>query len=78
MNTEQIVFRLVSEQMNVDESEITRKTSFVNDLNADSLDTIEIITELENEFDIQIDDEDAEDLTTLGKVIDHVEELLNR
>ena len=54
------VIEIVSEQMGVDRGEITRETSFTNDLNADSLDTVELVMEFEDEFDTSIPDENAE------------------
>ena len=55
-------------------SEITRDTSFVNDLNADSLDTVELVMEFEDEFEISIPDEDAEKIQTVGQAIDYIRE----
>lgn len=71
------VVDIVAEQMNVDKSEITRETSFVNDLNADSLDTVELVMEFEDEFEISIPDEIAEKIQTVGQAIDHIEENSN-
>lgn len=68
------VIEIVSEQMNVDKSEITRETSFVNDLNADSLDTVELVMEFEDEFELSIPDEVAEKIQTVGQAIDHIVE----
>ncbi|MBN1391449.1 MAG: acyl carrier protein [Sedimentisphaerales bacterium] len=58
--------------MGTDKSEITRETSFVNDLNADSLDTVELVMEFEDEFDMSIPDEEAEKIQTVGAAIDYV------
>lgn len=66
------VFQIVSEQMSVDKGELGRETSFVNDLNADSLDTVELVMELEDEFDLNIPDEEAEKLKTVGEAIDYI------
>lgn len=66
------VMQIVSEQMSVDKNEISRNTSFVNDLNADSLDTVELVMELEDEFELTIPDEEAEKLKTVGDAIDYV------
>ena len=71
------VIQIVSEQMSVDKSEITRQTSFVNDLNADSLDTVELVMELEDEFDMTIPDEEAEKLKTVGEAIDYINKQLS-
>ena len=70
--TEQKVIEIVAEQMGVDKSEITRETSFVNDLNADSLDTVELVMALEEEFETEIPDEEAEKITTVQQAIDFV------
>ncbi len=64
---------IVAEQMGQDKAQITRETSFVNDLGADSLDTVELVMEFEDEFDISIPDEDAEKIQTVGQAIDYVE-----
>ncbi len=74
MSVEEKVIGIVSEQMNVDKSQITRETSFVNDLGADSLDTVELVMEFEDEFDLDIPDEDAEKIQTVGEAIDYIEE----
>ena len=66
------VITIVSEQMGVDKAEISRETSFVNDLNADSLDTVELVMELEDEFEMSIPDEDAVKLQTVGQAIDYI------
>lgn len=66
------VFQIVSEQMGVDRKEISRETSFVNDLNADSLDTVELVMELEDEFNLTIPDEQAEKLKTVGEAVEHL------
>ncbi|SMB94820.1 acyl carrier protein [Thermanaeromonas toyohensis ToBE] len=64
---------IVAEQLGVDEEEITPNTSF-EDLNADSLDIVELIMALEEEFDIEIPDEDAEKLTTVGAAVEYIRE----
>jgi acyl carrier protein len=69
---EEKVFEIVSDKLSVDKSELSRSTSFINDLNADSLDTVELVMELEDEFDMTIPDEEAEKLKTIGEAIDHV------
>ena len=69
------VVAIVAEQMGVDKSEITPETNFVNDLNADSLDTVELVMEFEDEFDTQIPDEQAEKIRTVGQAIDYIYEM---
>ena len=66
------VIEIVSEQMGVDKAEISRETSFINDLNADSLDTVELVMEFEDEFDMSIPDEEAEKIQTVGADIDYI------
>ena len=70
---EERVAEIVAEQMGVDKAQITRETSFVNDLGADSLDTVELVMEFEDEFDISVPDEDAEKIQTVGQAIEYVE-----
>ena len=62
----------LSEQLGVDESEITDDASFQDDLDADSLDLVELIMELEDQFGVKIPDEDAQTLTTVGQAVDYV------
>ncbi len=66
------VIEIISEQMGVDKSEITRETSFINDLNADSLDTVELVMEFEDEFDMSIPDEEAEKIQTVGAAVEYI------
>ena len=66
------VIGIVSEQMGVDKGEITRETSFANDLNADSLDTVELVMEFEDEFETSIPDDEAEKIQTVGGAIDYI------
>ena len=66
------VTEIVSEQMGVDRAEITRETSFANDLNADSLDTVELVMEFEDEFETSIPDDEAEKIQTVGQAIDYI------
>jgi acyl carrier protein len=73
---EEKVIQIVGEQLSVDKNEIARETSFVNDLNADSLDTVELVMELEDEFDLTIPDEEAEKLKTVGEAIDYIQKHL--
>ena len=58
--------------MGTERSKITRETSFINDLNADSLDTVELVMEFEDEFDMSIPDEEAEKIQTVGAAIDYI------
>ncbi len=74
---EEKVISIVSEQLGVDKAEISRETSFVNDLNADSLDTVELIMELEDAFEMSIPDEEAEKIQTVGQAIEYIVQHLN-
>ncbi len=73
---EEKVINIISEQMGVDKAEITRDTSFINDLNADSLDTVELVMEFEDEFDTTIPDEEAEKIQTVGAAIDYIAKVM--
>lgn len=64
---------IIVDKLGVDESEITPEASFTNDLGADSLDNVELIMEFEKEFDIQIPDDQAETITTVGQAIEYIE-----
>ncbi len=68
------VIDIVAEQMGIDKGEITRDTSFTNDLNADSLDTVELVMEFEDEFETSIPDEQAEKIQTIGQAIDYIKQ----
>ena len=74
---EERVKNIIVEQLGVDASQVTNKTSFVEDLGADSLDTGELVMAFEEEFDIEIADEDAEKMTTVGDAIAHLGEYLS-
>lgn len=77
MSTSTIYDRLkgiVTEQLGVDEEEVTPEASFVDDLNADSLDLVELIMSLEEEFGLEISDEDAEKILTVGDAANYIEE----
>ena len=77
MTREQIfdeVKKLLVDRLGVDEDKITEETSFTEDLGADSLDSIELVMELEDAFDKEISDDDAQQLTTVGSVINYIEE----
>ena len=67
------VKEIIVDKLGVEASEVTETASFTNDLGADSLDTVELIMEFEREFDIQIAEEDAEKITTVGEAISHIE-----
>lgn len=68
----QKVKSVIVEQLGVSEDEVTLEASFTDDLGADSLDTVELVMALEDEFDTEIADEDAEKLTTVGKTVDYI------
>lgn len=74
MAVEERVFEIVSEQMGVAKDQVTKETHFVNDLGADSLDTVELVMEFEEEFDITIPDDEAEKIQTVGQAIAYIEE----
>lgn len=67
------VIEIVAEQLGVDKEKVTPETSFVNDLGADSLDTVELVMELEEEFDITIPDDAAEKIQTVGQAVQYIE-----
>jgi len=71
------VIEIVAEQMGMDKDQIKRETSFTNDLNADSLDTVELVMELEEEFDTLIPDEHAEKIHTVGQAVDFIKKNLS-
>jgi acyl carrier protein len=68
------VKKIIAEQLGVEEDEVTPEASFVEDLGADSLDTVELVMALEEEFGIEIPDEDAEKILTVGKALDYIKE----
>ena len=72
MNITEKINEAIIDKLGVEESQITPEASFIDDLGADSLDTVELIMALEEEFDLEIPDEDAESLTTVKAVIDYI------
>ncbi len=65
---------IIVDKLGVDENEVVTEASFTNDLGADSLDTVELIMEFEKEFDLQIPDDQAENISTVGQAIQYIEE----
>lgn len=76
-NIEERVKKIVAEQLGVKEEEIKADSSFIEDLGADSLDTVELVMALEEEFDTEIPDEEAEKITTVQLAVDYINENLN-
>lgn len=77
MNAEEIfdkVKAIIVEQLGVSETSVTMEASFIDDLGADSLDIVELVMALEEEFDIEIPDADAEKVVTVGDVVDYIKE----
>ncbi len=74
MAVEDKVKSIIAEQLGVKAEEVTPQASFIDDLGADSLDTVELIMALEEEFSVEIPDEDAEKMTTVGDAIKYIEE----
>ena len=75
-NIAEKVKAIIVDKLGVDESEVTNEANFINDLGADSLDTVELIMEFEKEFDIQIPDDKAEKISTVGDAISFIESTL--
>jgi acyl carrier protein len=71
-NIENKVKEIIIDKLGIEESEITDSASFTNDLGADSLDTVELIMQFEEEFEIEIPDEDAEKITSVGQAVDYI------
>jgi acyl carrier protein len=67
------VKKIIVERLGVDESEVTEGASFKDDLGADSLDVVELVMELEDEFDMEISDEEAERITTVGEAVSYIQ-----
>lgn len=74
MGMEERVKKIVTDQLGVNSEQVTSEASFIDDLGADSLDTVELVMALEEEFDIEIPDEDAEKITTVSQAIEYIEE----
>jgi acyl carrier protein len=72
------VFTIVAEQLNREKAEISRDASLIDDLNADSLDTVELMMELEDAFEMSIPDEEAQKIKTVGQAIDYIVEHVNK
>ena len=75
-NVEAKVKEIVAEQLNVEAAELEPSKSFINDLGADSLDIVELVMAMEEEFDVEIPDEDAEKIQTVGAAIDYIAEIM--
>ena len=73
MAVEEKIKSIIAEQLGVEPEEVTPQASFIDDLGADSLDTVELIMALEEEFNVEIPDEDAEKMTTVGEAIKYIE-----
>ena len=71
---EQKVKEIIVDKLGVDEAKVTMDANFISDLNADSLDTVDLIMEFENEFGIEIPDEDTGKISTVGEAVKYVEE----
>lgn len=73
MSTEEQVKKIIAEQFGVDADEVTPGAKFIEDLGGDSLDTVELIMQLEEAFDIRIDDDDADKILTVKDAVDYIE-----
>jgi acyl carrier protein len=73
-SVEDKVKEIIVEQLGVEEDDVTPNAKFIEDLGADSLDTVELVMALEEHFDIQIPDEDAEKISTVGEAIEYIKE----
>lgn len=74
MDTFELVRKIIAEQLDRDESDITLDSSFINDLEADSLNMVELMMALEEEFDIEISDDEAEKISTVGDAVNYINE----
>ena len=77
MSVEEKVIEIIIDQLGVDEKQVKTEASFIDDLGADSLDTVELVMALEEEFDIEIPDEDAEKLATVQNAVDYIKDQTN-
>ena len=77
MSVEEKVIEIIIDQLGVDEKQVNAEASFIDDLGADSLDTVELVMALEEEFDIEIPDEDAEKITTVQNAVDYIRDQTN-
>lgn len=77
METFDMVKEIIQDKLGVEEGKITKEASFIDDLGADSLDTVELIMQMEEEFNLEIPDEEAEKLTTVGSVVEYIDEKVN-
>ena len=77
MSVEEKVKEIIIDQLGVDEKQVNSEASFIDDLGADSLDTVELVMALEEEFDIEIPDEDAENISTVQNAIDYIKNQTN-
>ena len=77
MSVEEKVKGIVAKQLGLTEDEVKNESSFIDDLGADSLDTVELVMSLEEEFDIEISDDEAENILTVQAAIDHVNNNVN-
>ena len=74
MAVEDRIKKIIAEQLGVEEEDVVPEASFVDDLGADSLDTVELVMAFEEEFDIEIPDEDAEKILTVGRAMEYIKE----
>ena len=77
MSVEEKVVEIIIDQLGVDEKQVKTEASFIDDLGADSLDTVELVMALEEEFDIEIPDEDAEKISTVQNAVDYIKDQTN-
>lgn len=76
INIDEKVKKIIVDQLGVDPNEVTNTASFIDDLGADSLDTVELVMAFEEEFDIEIPDEDAEKMATVGQAVEYLKKKL--